>query len=58
MRNRINNMFAEAILCKDLTRMRQAQFEMEKLQEEELMLELMDYYDLREDISTYETCAW
>jgi hypothetical protein len=51
-------MFSEAILCKDLTMMRQAQFEMEKLQEEELMLELMDYCDLKEDISTYETCAW
>jgi hypothetical protein len=58
MRNKINNMFAEGIVTRNLKLIRQAEFELEQLQEEEDFLEIYDYCDLREDISTFETCAW
>ena len=51
-------MFAEGVVTRNLKLIRQAEFELEQLQEEEDFLEIYDYCDLREDISTFETCAW
>lgn len=53
-----DNLFNEGIVTRDVSKILQASYDYEKLLCQEIMLDSEDHYDLREDISTYETCAW